>query len=718
MNQTRTLPWLPVAAVLLFLSGGATEPSKTDRQPNRLINASSPYLLQHAYNPVDWNEWNEETLARAKREDKPIFLSIGYAACHWCHVMERESFENEAIAKILNQHFICIKVDREERPDIDEIYMAATVAKTGRGGWPMTVFMTPDGKPFECGTYFPPQDRRGRRGLTGLASEIGEKWKTDRESLINGGESLAQQVIRAKRSPSGRTILPRKNLSQNVERLASRFDPQLGGRRSQRNKFPPTMAMELMLREFATQTALSKPHLVDLVETTLTHMADGGIYDQIGGGICRYSTDPRWFAPHFEKMLYDQGTVSGVYLSAYQVTRNEKYAETARGILDYCIKDLQSPAGGFYSSRDADSEGEEGKFYVWRRVELEKILPREDLDLFCDYYNVSPRGNWHGGVNILHVNTTHEAFAVKHELSVDKWRARLARMQKVVFQARAQRIAPGLDDKILTEWNGLLITSLARAYRIFDEPRYRDAAQRAARFFLDTMIVDGRLYRAHRKGKTHIPAYATDYANLIEALITLYEVSFDRHWLNEAEKLNKTFIQYFRDPSGGFFYTASDAEKLLVRSKNARDSVVPSCNSTAVLNFLRLGILLHRSDLRDLAEETMQSMQPLLSRGALERLQWAVGFYHDHPKEVAIVGDLSDPNTLALINEVYRHYVPNKVVAAGKPEDALAPGALPLLKRKTLQKGKPAAYVCRDYVCGRPVTSPTDLAKQLLERKP
>jgi len=697
----------------------AEEPPEKHAHTNLLIDSSSPYLLQHAHNPVDWYPWGPEAFARAAEEDKPVFLSIGYAACHWCHVMEHESFENEAIAEILNEHFIAIKVDREERPDIDEIYMAATVADTGRGGWPMSIFMTPDRKPFLCGTYFPPEGRGSRPGFRGLCADIAQRWKSDRESLLKDAGSLTQRVRTSKRHRSGDSIVRLGAISSIVDRLVDRFDPNLGGFRSSRNKFPPTFALELMLREHAAQQEMSKPRLIDAVENTLQKMAAGGIYDHIGGGICRYSTDPRWFAPHFEKMLYDQARVSGVYLSAYQFTRDEQYARVARSILDYCLADLQDPAGGFYSSRDADSEGEEGKFYVWRKSEIDALLSPEDASLFCDYYNVKPGGNWHGGQNILHVSATDGAFSAKHDMAVADWHKRLAAMRQIIFDARQKRVQPGLDDKILAEWNGLLITSLARAHRILGEPRYGAAAAKAADFILREMVKDDRLFRAHRRGVTHVLGNAADYADFVEGLLTLYETTFEHKWLAAAERLNDTMVKYFEDSEeGGFFYTASDAEKLLTRSKNTRDSVVPSANSTAAHNLLRLAIHLNRSDLRRLAEKTMRAMGRLAAGGRLHRLQWAVLFYHVHPKEIAVIGDPQDPATQALVETIYRHYLPNKVVVLATPEQAAKPDALPLIKLKKLVNSRPAAYVCQNYLCKKPTTTPAELAKQLFDELP
>ncbi|MHC5109910.1 MAG: thioredoxin domain-containing protein [Planctomycetota bacterium] len=709
---------IPISIAFVLLVGGSAARARSDdakpRHTNRLIDASSPYLLQHAHNPVDWYPWSEEAFAKAVAEDKPVFLSIGYAACHWCHVMERESFENEEIAAVLNENFVCIKVDREERPDIDELYMAATQAATGRGGWPMSVFMTPQRKPFLCGTYFPPETRGGRRGFRSICVEIVDKWKNSRRSLLDDAQSLLGKVRRNKRIVAATVMIDRNTLSRNVDRIARGFDEQQGGRRSRRNKFPPTMAMELMLREYATQPEVSKPELVELVDLTLTRMARGGIFDHLGGGICRYSTDPRWFAPHFEKMLYDQGTVSGVYLSAYQLTKKPLFAQTARSILDYCLADLQDEGGGFYSSRDADSEGEEGKFYVWTQDELLEILGAADGRLFCAYYNVRPGGNWHHGQNILHITDETDVFAERHGMTADEWSTKIAALNQKVFQARENRVHPGLDDKILTEWNALLINSLARAYRILGDERYRVAAEKAAGFIQDNMVIDGRLYRAHRNGKTYVRGNAADYANLIEALITLYETTGNERWLDAAVAQSEKFIELFEDRrDGGFFYTAHDAEKLIVRSKNTRDGVVPSCNSTAAMNFQRLAVMLDKSEWQQLAEQAMVSLGSRLANGTLERMAWSALFHFVPPKEIAIIGAADDPHKESLINQVYADYLPNKVVMIATPDAAAKEDAVPLLRRKTLVDGKAGAYVCRDYKCGLPVNAPEKLARQL-----
>ncbi len=695
-------------------SAWASGPHGSYKHTNRLINATSPYLLQHAHNPVDWNEWGPEAFEQAQREDKPIFLSIGYAACHWCHVMAHEVFENESVAEILNKNFVSIKVDREERPDLDEIYMAATVAIAGRGGWPMTIFMTPDREPFEGGTYFPLEDRGNRRGFRGLILDIARQWKKDRASLIEHAGSLSNRVRQGMQRRLGKDLIDRTVISRNLERLVRNFDPDLGGFRSRRNKFPPTMEMELILREYVSQAEVSKPYLLDPVETTLIQMARGGIYDHIGGGICRYSTDPRWFAPHFEKMLYDQARVSSIYLSAYQLLDDEVYARVARSILDFCLSDMRDENGAFYSSYDADSEGEEGKYYVWRRSEIEALLGPGDSPLFCDFYNVTDQGNWHGGENILHESTSDQAFARSHKMTTEQWMQRKDHMRQVLLKVRRRRVPPGLDDKILAEWNGLLITSLARASRILNEPRYRDAAIRAAEFIRSKMVVDGRLLRVYRAGKSYNPGYASDYANMIEAWITLFETTGQRKWLRAADQLNTALIKHFADETdGSFFFTANDAEQLLARSKNLRDSVVPSANSTELLNLLRLAILLNRPELRARAEQMMRAMEPRVASGGMRRFQWGVLFYFGKPKEVAIIGDPGDPATEALIAEVYREYLPNKVVALGTPAEAAAPDAIPLLQRKTLVKGKPGAYVCQDYRCGRPTNTPEELSRQL-----
>jgi len=687
------------------------------KHANRLINATSPYLLQHAHNPVDWYEWGAEAFAKAKEQDKPVFLSIGYAACHWCHVMEHECFEKEDLAAILNAHFVSIKVDREERPDVDEIYMQVTQAmNNGQGGWPMSVFITPDKVPFFAGTYFPP-DR-----FATLLTAIAEAWKNDRTQIVTTTEQVTDYLEKwAAGAPATQTAVGREVVSRTAGMLAEAFDPLLGGLRSGGNKFPPSMAMELMLREYIRTEDI---RLLEPVKLTLDRMAAGGIYDHLGGGICRYSTDPAWLVPHFEKMLYDQALVSGIYLDGYQVTGVRRCADVAADIFDYVIADLQSPEGGFYSTRDADSEGMEGKFYVWTVEQVEEVLGKDDARVFCAYYDVTPGGNWQdsmghappGPKNILNIKRPAADVASELGISVEELERRLDGMRGKLLEARSKRVPPGLDDKVLSGWNGLMIASLARGARVLDEPKYAHAAARAADFVLSRMRRDGRLLGTYRNGTARLTGYLTDYAFMIEGLLNLYEATFDLRFLDEAEALNKTLIERYHDhEAGGFFFTADDAEEMLVRSKNPRDGAIPSGNSVQAMNLLRLAILLDNKNYRDKADGIFRAFGAMIEESpwAFERLLSAVDFANAEVREIALIGDAADPGMKELVRTVYRHYLPNKVVAhaGGLPEDPAAE-RLPLLRLKTPMQGKPTAYVCERFVCRLPVTDPEALAGQ------
>ncbi len=690
---------------------------------NRLIQATSPYLLQHAHNPVDWYPWGAEALERARRENKPIFLSIGYSACHWCHVMERESFENDEIARILNEHFVSIKVDREERPDLDEIYMNATViANQGQGGWPMSVFLTPtDQKPFFAGTYFPPDSRWGRPGFKDLLLRIADLWDKQPDQVREYGENLANAVRQFGGLESGEELIPRATVTQVVDALARAFDPNTGGLLSgSTNKFPPSMSMTLMLREYWRSRSTDRPRedLLALVELTLDHMARGGIYDHLGGGIARYSTDPEWLVPHFEKMLYDQALVASVYLEAHQVTGKKFYADVARGIFDYVLRDLQSPEGGFYSARDADSEGVEGKFYVWSKQEVLDALGEEVGKLFCSYYDVTESGNWEGH-NILHVERDLATVAKLQGLTEPEAARILQDARRTLFDVREKRVHPGLDDKILTSWNGLMIASLARGGRVTGETRYTQAAVRAADFILARMTENGRLLRTYRAGKAHISAYLDDYAFLTEGLLELYETTFDFRFLSEAVRLTEQTITLFWDRhDDAFFFTAGDAEQLFTRTKDSRDGAIPSGNSVMLTNLLRLAELLDRDAFRQYAEQTMKAFAGSVQRSphGLDRFLQGVDFYHAARREIVLVGPQADPRTRGLIDAVRRVYDPWRVVLLLDPTSAQAADwqdRVPLLAGKSLVDGSPAAYVCRNRTCRRPVTEPADLVREL-----
>jgi len=683
---------------------------------NRLAKATSPYLLQHQHNPVDWYEWCPEALEKAKSEDKPIFLSIGYAACHWCHVMEHECFEHEDVAAVLNEHFVAIKVDREERPDLDEIYMAYTQASTGHGGWPMSVWLAPDTTPFFAGTYFPKDQ------FLGVLGQIAELWGGDRSQLLERSKNATDFFAQWSSGPApAEGVIPLATVDAAALTLAQYFDSDTGGiSGGGTNKFPPSMAMDLMLRVYQRTGHAS---LFEAADVTLDHMARGGIYDHLGGGICRYSTDREWLVPHFEKMLYDQGLVSAIYLDAFQLTRNAQYGYTAADILDYVIADLQSPEGGFYSSRDADSEGLEGKFYLWTPEEVVAILGEEDGKLFCAYYDVTESGNWferHGHAppgpkNILRITKPPAAFAKLHNLSVAELTGKLETWRPKMLAARAKRVAPGLDDKILTGWNGLMIASLSKGARVLDEPRYATAAAKAADFLLDKLRTpDGRLLRTYRNGTARLTGYLSDYAFLIEGLLNLYEATFDPRWLDEAVRLTDLSIRHYEDSEqGGFFYTASDGEKLLARSKNKRDGAIPSGNSVHAMNLLRLAILMDRKDYRASAERLFRSFAPDVadSVGAYERLCCAVDFYHARVREIAVIGDPEAAPTKVLLRTINERYLPNMVLAAAPRNVTDSPIAL--LARKTMRDGKPTAYVCENYHCKEPVTDPTTLAASL-----
>ena len=561
---------------------------------NRLAKETSPYLLQHAHNPVDWYPWGEEALRRAREENKPIFLSIGYAACHWCHVMERESFEDPATAKILNKHFISIKVDRQQRPDVDEIYMTAVQMMTGRGGWPLSVFLTPDLKPFFGGTYFPPEDLHGMPGFKTVLHRVAEVWREQPDDVVDNAQRMVE-ALRANVAPEpSRTGVPDASvLFAAAGELREQFDTQWGGFGGA-PKFPPSGAIALLLRQYARS---GDAMLLYMVTVTLDRMAQGGMYDQLGGGFHRYSVDAMWLVPHFEKMLYDNALLTRVYLEAWQATGREPYREVAAGILDYVIRDMTDARGGFHSAEDADSEGEEGKFYVWQPGEIKAVLGEEDGELFCRYYGVSEEGNFEGH-NILTAPRDPASRLGATTLTTEQWRDRLARSRERLLTHRNERVRPGKDDNVLAAWNGMMISALARGYQVLGDRRYLAAAQKAADFVLDEMVRDGRLMRAYR-GTARLPGYLDDYAEMAGGLIDLYEADFDRQWLEAADTLaGKMVADFWDDRDGAFFYTSAAHKNLLVRTKPFQDGAVPSGNSTATIVLLRLSKLLDNAEYR------------------------------------------------------------------------------------------------------------------------
>ncbi len=686
---------------------------------NQLIHETSPYLLQHAQNPVNWYPWGPEALARARQENKLIFLSIGYAACHWCHVMEHESFENEEVAGILNGNFISIKVDREERPDLDEIYMTATMLYSGgHGGWPMSVWLTPDLKPVFAGTYFPPENSYGRPGFKALLQAISQGWSERPQELAEQAEKIVG-AIASMQAVEKADLLTTERIAHLSRQLAEAYDPEYGGLASGgTNKFPPSMSMDLLLREYRKS---GDRLLLGAVETTLERMANGGIYDHLGGGIHRYSTDRRWLVPHFEKMLYDQALVSSIYLDGYQATGRALFADRARGILDYVLRDLASPEGAFYSSEDADSEGLEGKFYIWTLDQVKEILGEEDAALFASHYDVTEWGNWEhpgdahvpaGPKNILQVSRPIETIAKLNDLDGAELEVRFAALGRKMLEARSRRVRPGLDDKILTGWNGLIIAALAKAAAVLDDARYGAAAARAAGFLLDALRQDDRLLATYGKGQARLKAYITDYAFLIEGLLGLYEWSADWKWLDHAARLTGTAIEYYWDrEDGGFFFTASDHEQLIHRSKASTDNAIPSGNSVMLSNLQRLAILLGRNDLRDRAAGIIGLFAGAAEKHpfAYDRMLAGIEAWHEGFAEIAVLGPKADPQTREIVRTVYRGYLPNKIVVQAEGPDP----RLPLLAGKDLLGGRPTAYVCRNYACRQPVTSSEELAGQL-----
>jgi uncharacterized protein YyaL (SSP411 family) len=692
-----------------------SEPRSDAGRRNRLANETSPYLLQHAENPVDWYPWGPEALEKARKEDKPILLSIGYSACHWCHVMEHESFEDERIAQLMNEHFVNVKVDREERPDLDTIYMTAVQLMTGSGGWPLTVFLTPELEPFYGGTYFPPDDRFGRPGFPRVLLAVARTYREEREKVADTAgrvtEALNTDLVASSRDEElGESILERA-----YAEISSRFDEEQGGFGTQ-PKFPQAQDLAFLLR---VHRRSGEGRALEMVRTTLDHMAQGGIYDHLGGGFHRYSTDRRWLVPHFEKMLYDNALLTRVYLEAYQLTGEARYARVARETLDYVLREMTGPEGGFYSTQDADSEGEEGKFFVWTPQEIDEVLGGEEGALFRRFYDVDDRGNFEGGRSILHVSHPVEAVAKEAGMEPARLEEVLKEGRARLFEARSERIPPGTDDKVLTAWNGLMIGALARAARVLGEPRYLEAASRAAGFLLrECRTGDGRLRRSYRKGESRHAACLDDYAFLIAGLLELFEAGFETRDLTAAVELTRILEEHYRDrEKGGYFFTGDDQEELIARTKDLTESSTPSGNGLAALNHLRLWKWTGEEAHRDRAVEILRACAPIMERApaAAATALAALDFLLDGGREIAVVGPPEASATRALLAEVNSRFLPCTVLVAAEagrfPE--LAGEPLPLLEGKEPVNGESAAYVCRNYSCRFPVTDPAELAKLL-----
>jgi len=694
---------------------------------NRLINETSPYLLQHAHNPVDWYPWGKEALQIARSEDKPILLSVGYSACHWCHVMERESFENEEIAAIMNQHFVSIKVDREERPDIDAIYMQAVQALTQQGGWPMTVFLTPDGRPFFGGTYFPPRDRQyGQQRMPGfprILLSMADAYKNRRKDIEEQATQIADYLKQRSGSPfrlksgSPAVEMPLELLDTASQALASEFDPTHGGF-GHAPKFPNTMSLELLLRvhqhrragEIASQAA--RPEL-EIVETSLQSMANGGIYDHLGGGFHRYSVDAQWLVPHFEKMLYDNALLSRVYLHTYLVTGNPFYRRIVEETLDYVVCEMTSPMGGFYSTQDADSEGEEGKFFVWTPAEIEAALSPGDAALFMQYYDVTRQGNFEGK-NILHVDQDLEKVAHSVQLTAKRMQDSLEQSRQQLFKVREQRVKPGRDEKILTSWNGLMLRSFAEAARYLNRPDYLQVAINNAEFLLSELRAEGRLLRTYKDGRARLNGYLEDYTFLADGLLALYEASFNPRWFTRARGLMDEAIKLFADAqNGGFFDTGSDHEALISRPKDIMDNATPAGNSVAADVLLRFAAFTGDESYRQRADDYLRPIAEIMAQHpqAFGHVLAALDFAISPVKEFAIIGNLDEADTQSLLEVINRRYLPNSVLACALPGDNAAIKAVPLLADRPLKDGKATAYVCQNFACQAPVNTPEALEK-------
>jgi uncharacterized protein YyaL (SSP411 family) len=677
---------------------------------NKLINETSPYLLQHAHNSVDWYPWVEEALAKAKKENKPIFLSIGYAACHWCHVMEKESFENEEIVEILNKHFISIKVDREERPDLEDIYMTAVVAISGSGGWPMTVFLTPELKPFYGGTYFPPNDKWGRVGFKNLILRLKDFWQNDqsRTKLLQDAETLSQ-IVKQRTSISlpvdEDAQLSIDLLANAASQLEAAFDDKWGGF-SSAPKFPPYNAIMFLLRDYF-HTGNNRS--LEMATFTLDKMHSGGIYDHLAGGFHRYSVDHEWLVPHFEKMLYDNAQLAVVYIEAFQVTGNKKYARVAREIFDYEMTYMTDISGGIYSTEDADSQGKEGIFYLWKRDEFDGILGKKEADIISRYYNVKKMGNfpshedYHKGFNILHIRKDAESVANELDMTESQLENTLSSIKKKLLEVRDKRVRPGLDDKTITSWNALMISAFARGYQAFADARYLNAAERAAAFVMDMMRTeDGKLLRTHRAGESKFYAYLEDYAYTIRAFIDLYESGFDKQWLFAAVDLTEEMIaQFWEEKSASLFNTSQYHKNLILRAKSANDSATPSPVGIAIDSLLRLGKLLDREEYIKKARRLLKTNHPYMEKapqGYLTLLMNVDSLIRS-PKEIAIVGRKDSEDTKTLLKVIHNRFIPNRVIALLDPSSTDASELakkIPLLSGREPVDGKATAYVCEN----------------------
>ncbi|WP_217913763.1 thioredoxin domain-containing protein [Miltoncostaea marina] len=678
---------------------------------NRLAGESSLYLRQHADNPVDWYPWGEEALARARDEDRPILLSVGYSSCHWCHVMAHESFEDEATAATMNELFVNVKVDREERPDVDALYMQATVALTGQGGWPMTVFLTPDGRPFYAGTYFPRTPRGGLPGFADLCRALAAAYRDRRDDVEAQAREVAGRLTAMAARRASAEPLDRQVIADAMVGLARQFDPADGGFGGA-PKFPPSLALEFLLRRLWARPGDHNAR--EMAWLTLARMAAGGMYDQVGGGFHRYSVDGHWLVPHFEKMLYDNALLAADYALAYRVGGEPDHRRVAQETLDYLLREMRLPGGAFAAAQDADSPGGEGAFFVWTPEELERLLPPAQARAVTLRYGVRPEGNFEGR-SLLHVAAPLEA--VSQELGEDAGPL-LEAARAALYAARAERPAPARDDKVLAAWNGLAIAALADAGTTLGRPDYLDAATAAAAFVLGEMVVDGRLRRVHTGAEAVHLGQLDDHADLSHGLLRLYEATFEPRWLLAARELAARMVELFADPErGGFFYTGTDAERLVARTREVEDHPTPSGNSQAARVLLRLADLTGDAELEELALGALRLVRAEMARfpQAFGAALVALDHHLAERREIAVAGPRDDPRTADLVRAAREAAGPHDAIAAGDPADAAATVAAPLLADRPLVGGAPAAYVCRRFACLAPVTDPDALRAALAE---
>ena len=702
--------WLPASGLCQDpgQEPSQSRPMQTPKKQNRLASETSPYLRQHATNPVDWHPWGKEALERSKKEGKPIFLSVGYSSCHWCHVMERESFEDEKVAALLNEHFVCIKVDREERPDLDEIYMAAVQAMTGNGGWPMSVWLTPDLEPFYGGTYFPPEDRNGMPGFSRVVSQLAKVWRERRDECVKGGKQLTEHLRSALQTAGGAKDLPKRIAASMTAQSKAQYDEQHGGFASAPH-FAPKFPHAAELRVLLLQQARGDEAAAAMATKTLDRMAQGGLFDQLGFGFHRYSTDREWLVPHFEKMLYDNALLAVAYLEASRVPGGDRFRDVARQTLDSMAREMQSKDGAFWSSQDADSEGVEGRFFVWSMDDLRAVLG-EDASLAAARWGASSEGNWEG-TSVLHAATPLEdlerRFPGEQPIAV-----RLESARSRLLEARSKRVRPATDDKALAAWNGMAIEAFARAAQIDGDPKVLAAAQRAASFVLERMVVDGRLLRSWRDGRGQGPSFVEDYGFVADALVTLFEADGDPRWLRGARDLLRVAVDRYGDSSGGgFFFTSDEHESLLARSKNVTESSIPSGTAMVVRALLRCGLLLGDEAMFARGVQALRAHAELLEKApvAVPSLVLAAEFAQADPREVVVAGDPSDPRTRALLEAAWRAFPRFSVVGLVHDGNRKELEAMsPVFVGKSPVDGVPAAYVCRRGACEKPVTDPKE----------